>query len=174
MSSILIPRNIDSRIEKQKRIDSQRIQEYIKNGSEGKLDLANTQLTKLPDNLTRVGGYLTIYNSSIEDLNNLEYIGISLYADDSKLKSLPPKLTRIGGNASLSRCPIDNIDNLGYVGGTLWINHTNINELPEGLEIGGNLYVGYTHLAERFPDRESFREYLKERNIKVGGMISGL
>ena len=81
-NNILVPRNLDSRKEKQKRIDSQRIQrlkeyikEYIRNGSEGDLDVSNIQLTKLPDDIIRVGGSLDIGGSSIEDLNNLEYVG---------------------------------------------------------------------------------------------------
>jgi hypothetical protein len=55
MNNILVPRNLDSRIEKQKQIDLQRIREYIKKGSQGDLNLYNTILTKLPDNLTKVG-----------------------------------------------------------------------------------------------------------------------
>ena len=172
MNNILIPRNLDSRIEKQKQIDYQRIQEYIKNGSKGILDLDGTPLTKLPDNLTKIGGSLTIYNSSIEDLNNLEVIKGSLYADNSKLKSLPPKLTRIEYGLSVPKCPIDNINDLGYIGGNLYMDNTNISELPEGLRVGGFLYCRNTPLSKRFSDESSLGEYLKERHITVKKGIS--
>ena len=96
-NNILVPRNVESREEKKKRIDYKRIQEYIKNGSKGYLDLTETPLTKLPDNLTKVGGDLFIQNSDIEDLNNLEYVRGSLWANDIEIKSLPENLTKIGG-----------------------------------------------------------------------------
>ena len=94
MNNILIPRNLESRLEKKKQIDLKRIQEYIENGSKGGLDLCNTPLTKLPDNLRGVGGSLHINTSYIEDLNNLKTIERSLYADGSKLRSLY-KITQI-------------------------------------------------------------------------------
>jgi len=131
-NNILVPKNLDSRIEQRKRIDFQRIQEYIKNGSQGTLDLDGTPLTKLPDNLTKVGGNLFIGDSNIEDLNNLEYVGANL-----------------------------------------WITETYINELPEGLRIGGNLSCKNSPLFKRFSDESSFREYLKERNVRVEGIIFG-
>ena len=118
-NNILIPRKLEDRTEQRKRIDFQRVQEYIKKGSKGDLNLRGTFLTKLPDNLTKVGGGLDVSHSPIEDLNNLEYVGGFLNAHSSKLKSLPPKLTRIGGDLSLTKCPINNIDNLEYVGGSL-------------------------------------------------------
>ena len=95
MNNILVPRNIEGRIEQKKQIDLKRIQEYIKNGSQGDLDLERTPLTKLPGDLVVVGGDLDLSFSNIEDLNNLEYVGKNLWAANSKLKLLPPKLTRI-------------------------------------------------------------------------------
>ena len=160
-NNILVPRNLDSRIEKQKRIDVQRIQEYIKNGSKGDLDLRGTLLTKLPDNLTKVDEVLNIIESNIEDLNNLEYVGEYLFTSKSKLRSLPPKLTRIGRGLSLTGCPIDNIDNLKYVGGNLLINGTKIDELPKGLVVGGWIYCVNTPLSRRFPDQPSLEKHLK-------------
>lgn len=165
-NNILVPRNIDSRIENKRKIDLKRIQEYIKNGSQGDLNLSNAILTKLPDNLTRVGGTLFINASYIEDLNNIEYVGEDLWADGSRLKSLS-KLTRVGNDMSLADCPIDNIDNLEYVGGGLWIDGTDISELPEGLEVVEGIILENTPLGKRFPDEASFERYLEERNINA-------
>lgn len=166
-NNILVPRNLEDRGEKRKQIDLKRVQEYIENGSGGSLDLDSTPLTKLPDNLVKVGGSLYIQNSSIEDLNNLEYVGGYLRAYRAKLKTLPSKLTQIERSLDLIFCPIEDLNNLEYVGGNLLINGTNISELPEGLEIRGTLYCCNTPLSKRFSDRSSFKEYLKERNITV-------
>jgi len=90
--------------EKKKRIDLQRIQEYIKNGSQGTLDLTETPLTKLPDNLTKVGGDLLTNDSNIEDLNNLEYVG-TLCLDGTNVDSLPEGL-EIGGYIIVWNTPL--------------------------------------------------------------------
>ena len=166
-NNILVPRNIDSRIENKKRIDHQRIQEYIKKGSKGDLDLKGTPLTKLPDNLTKVDGTLFIFNSSIEDLNNLEYVRGNLWANDIEIKSLPENLTKIGGTLSVGNCPIDNIDNVKYIGGGLWVYGTQITRLPEGLILKGNLYYDNTPLAKRFPVNHRLENILKKETLRV-------
>ena len=61
-----------------------KIQDYIDSGSQGNLDLSNTQITSLPDNL-KVGG--------------------DLYLSDSKITSLPDNLT-VGGDLYLRDTPI--------------------------------------------------------------------
>ena len=63
---------------------NKKIEQYIKDGGKGDLDLENTPITSLPNSLT-VGG--------------------SLYLGDTKITSLPNGLT-VGGNLYLWDTPI--------------------------------------------------------------------
>lgn len=94
------------------------IQNYIKNGSIGTLDLNGSRITSLPSNLQRVGGNLDLY-----DCNKIEF--------------LPDKLT-VGGDLDLRYCwnlkalP----DNL-VVGGHLFLDECkNLHTLPKNLRVG--------------------------------------
>ena len=57
-NNILIPRRLEGRAERYKILIQRRIQQYIKNGSIGELDLSRSTIEKLPDNLIKVGGNL--------------------------------------------------------------------------------------------------------------------
>ncbi|MCK9273454.1 hypothetical protein M0P65_08005, partial [Candidatus Gracilibacteria bacterium] len=58
---ILIPRRTPEERRKNFIIATQRkIQQYIKNGSKGDLNLSNTPITSLPDSLKQVGGSLDL------------------------------------------------------------------------------------------------------------------
>jgi len=83
--NILIPRRSKEERSKNHIITLQKkIQQYIKDGSRGDLNLSNTPIQSLPDNLT-VGGDLNLSNTPIQ--------------------SLPDNLT-VGGNLLLSNTPI--------------------------------------------------------------------
>ena len=83
--NILIPRRSSEEREKNYKISIQKkIQQYIKDGSKGDLDLTNTPITSLPDNL-KVGG--------------------DLYLSGTKITSLPDNL-KVGGGLYLSNTPI--------------------------------------------------------------------
>ena len=74
--NIIVPRNIEGRKKTHIEQINQRIQDYIKGGSQGDLDLRNNPITSLPNNLTKVGGYLDLYNTKITSLpNNLQVGG---------------------------------------------------------------------------------------------------
>ena len=65
---ILVPRRgRKDRNKNYQNIIQKQIQNYIKNGSKGDLDLANLPIQTLPDNLT-VGGNLYLSASSIQEL----------------------------------------------------------------------------------------------------------
>jgi hypothetical protein len=89
-SKILIPRRSGPEREKRWIQEIRRkIQDYIKKGCVGDLNLRETPVKILPDNLKKVGGNLDLSYSKIEDLNNLEYVGGILIIDNTlKLKSL--------------------------------------------------------------------------------------
>ena len=124
--NILIPRRNKEERQKNYQIVIQKkiqkiqkdIQEYIKNGSKGNLDLENTPIQALPDNLT-VGGSLYLSNTPIQRLPNNLTVGFSLDLSNTPIKTLPDNLTKVGGNLDLSNTPIKTLpDNLS-VGGSL-------------------------------------------------------
>ena len=96
---ILIPRRGGVERRKNYVIAIQRkIQNYIKNGMVGDLDLNGVTITELPDNLTKVGGDLDLSATVIESLpNNLKLIDGTLFLNHSNIQTLPDNLT-IGGN----------------------------------------------------------------------------
>jgi len=148
-NKILVPRR--SKEERQKNLAAvhyRQIQEYIKNGSEGDLDLNGTPLKTLPPNLIRVGGNFDLDKSSIISLNNLvevegwfsldktpitslgnlKRVGGSLNLKYSKdFKSLG-RLEYVGGNLDLEDTQVESLDNLEYVGMSLWLEYTPISK----------------------------------------------
>ena len=87
------------------------------------LNLSNTKITSLPDNLT-VGGGLFLCNT--------------------KITSLPDNLT-VGGGLDLSNTKITSLpDNLA-VGGSLDLRGTLITSLPDNLKVGGRI-ISYENL----------------------------
>ena len=74
---ILVPRRSKEERQKNYIIATQKkIQQYIKDGSKGDLNLNSTPITSLPDNL-KVGGYLDLRNTPITSLpDNLQVGGI--------------------------------------------------------------------------------------------------
>ena len=103
--NILIPRRIEGRAERFKIITQRKIQEYIKNGCVGDLNLANTPIESLPDNLIKVGGILWLGRSKIKTLNNLEFVKDHLDLQDATIESLG-NLKSVGGNLWLINTPI--------------------------------------------------------------------
>ena len=125
--SILIPRRSPEERTKNYIIATNRkIQQYIKDGGKGDLDLDNTPITSLPSNLT-VGGYLDLNNTPITSLPSNLTVGGYLYLYNSKITSLPSDLK---------------------VGGDLYLGNSKITSLPSDLTVGGNLYLYNTPLSK--------------------------
>ena len=126
--NIFIPRG--SKEEKDKifiRRTNDKIQEYIKNGSEGGLDLRNSPIKFLPKNLTKVGGNLILIRSQIEKLPDNFTVNGYLWLNHCKnLQSLPNGLK---------------------VEDTLDLRDTNITSLPSDLEVGGILILYRTPIT---------------------------
>ena len=103
---VLGPRRSKEERQKNHAIATQKqIQQYIKNGSKGDLDLANTPITSLPDNLTYVGGSLYLHGSKITSLpDNLEVKG-HLALSETPITSLPDNL-KVGGILELYDIPL--------------------------------------------------------------------
>ena len=84
----------------------------------GNLNLRETNITKLPENLT-VGGSLDLSGTNITKLPENLTVGGWLNLRETNITKLPENLT---------------------VGGSLYLSGTNITELPENLRVNGSIY----------------------------------
>ena len=104
-NKILIPRRSKEERQKNYLIATQKkIQQYIKGGSKGDLDLANTPITSLPNDL-QVGGSLNLKNTKITSLPDNLKVGGSLNLVNTKITSLPNDL-KVGGNLDITKTPL--------------------------------------------------------------------
>jgi len=124
----------------------QKIQQYIKDGGKGDLNLYNTKITSLPQGLT-VGGYLDLYNTKITSLPQGLTVGDYLDLYNTKITSLPQDL-KVGGDLSLQYTSITSLPQGLTVGGELYLQNTSITSLPQGLTVGGELYLQNTPLSK--------------------------
>jgi len=144
-------KNYSAALEKQ-------IQQYIKDGSKGDLNLKDTPITSLPDNLKTVGGNLDLSYTLIQSLpDNLTVEG-SLFLDGCEnLKTLPNNLT-VKGDLGLDGC--ENLktlpNNLEITFGDLILFNTSIQSLPSDLKMGsfGNIFLARTPLGKKYTKRE--------------------
>ena len=138
--NIFIPRG--SKEEKDKvliRRNNDKIQEYIRNGFKGDLDLRKSPIQFLPRNLTKVGGNLILMYSQIEKLPDNFTVNRTLDLDSCEnLKSLPNGLK---------------------VKNNLHLRDTNITSLPSDLEVGGDLALYRTPIANTYT-KEQIREMI--------------
>jgi len=131
--NIFIPRRTKEEKDKKLLFRTHRIiRDYIKNGSQGDLDLRGSFIEVLPKNLTEVNGDLLLYRCK-------------------NLKSLPNNLT-VNGRLDLEDCTkITSLPSGLKVTVYLDISQTNIKSLPQDLEVGTNLLCIGTPL-EKLPD----------------------
>jgi len=128
-NNILVPRRSPEERSKNYIIATQKkIQQYIKDGSKGDLDLGYTPITSLPDNLTVRGG---------------------LYLNNTKITSLPDNLT-VEGYLNLSNTPITSLPDNLKVGRSLNLINTPITSLPDNLKVGRSLYLVNTPLSKKY------------------------
>ena len=115
---------------------------------EDDLDLLNSNITKLPNDLY-VGLWLDLINcKQLTKLPDKLHVGRSLYMEGcEQLKKLPDDL---------------------YVGYHLWLVRTNISEIPNNLCVDGDLYINDTPLAEKYTDEE-----ITEMIASKGGTLIG-
>ena len=126
--NIFIPRGSKEEKDKVllKRIND-KIQEYIKNGSQDGLELRRSPIKFLPKNLIKVGGKLDLMYSQIE--------------------KLPDNLT-VNGHLWLDGCGyLQSLPNGLKVKFTLDLRGTNITSLPSDLEVGGILILYRTPIT---------------------------
>ena len=145
LGKVLVPRRSLEEREKNFLIATlKKVQEYIKNGSKGNLDLSDTPITKLPDNL-KIGGSLDLRNTKITSLPDNLKVGGSLYLNDTPITSLP-----------------DNLE----VEDSLYLYNTSITSLPKDLKVEDDLYLSNTPLSRQYTE-----EQIEQMVLGVNGII---
>jgi hypothetical protein len=147
---ILVPRRSPEEREKNFLVaTNKKVQEYIKNGNKGDLDLRDTPITSLPDDLTHVGGNLDLYGTKITSLPNNLTVGDSLNLNDTPIASLPDNLI-VGNNLWLIDTPITSLPENLTVGSSLYLRNTKITSLPDDLTVEGDLFLQRTPISKQY------------------------
>ena len=142
-NKILVPRRSAEERQENYAIASQKkIKQYIKDGNKGDLNLADTPIKSLPDNL-KVGG--------------------SLYLRNTQIKSLPDNL-EVRGALSLSNTPITSLPDNLKVGGSLYLRNTPIKSLPDNLKVIGYLNLHNTPISKKYT-KEQIRQMVPRLNV---------
>ena len=152
-SDIFIPRRVEDRKKRYIAAIQKRIQDYINNGSNGNLDLSNTPIEKLPDNLTKVRDNLDLNNSHIQSLPDGLFVGWNLYLQNSHTKRLPDGL-KVGHYLNLYNTLIKELPDNLIVGGSLTANSTKLEKLPIGLKVMGDFHIMGTPLSQKYTKEE--------------------
>ena len=115
---------------------------------DGMLDLSNTNITKLPNDL---------------------YVRGSLRLTACKqITKLPDKLY-VTGYLDLSNCKqLTELPNNLYVRHTFWLDDSNIAEIPDNLYVGGSLFITNTPLANNYTDDEIIEMIDSKDGILIG------
>jgi hypothetical protein len=172
ISNILIPRRSAEERFKNYGIAKQRqVQQYMKDGGKSDLDLSNTPITSLPDNLY-VGGDLNLENSKITSLPVGLSVGGNLLLNKTLIKELPDNLS-IGGKLYLGNIQIKSLPNNLSIGSDLNLMDTSITSLSIGLSVGGSLYLVNTKITS-IPAGLSVGGGLDLSNTKVTSLSNDL
>ena len=117
----------------------------------GRLDVENTKIKKLPDNLI-VGDSLWLGYTNITALPNKITVGRSIDLNETPIEYIPNDIV-IGENLILNKCK--NIytlpDNI-TIGNDLFIERSNIKTLPQNLTVIGDLFLYYYQNIKTLPD----------------------
>jgi len=147
-NKILVPRRSPEERQKNYNIALQKqIQQYIKDGSKGDLDLNGTSITSLPDNL-KVGGDLNLGYAPLTSLPDNLKVGGSLFLYFTEISSLPNNL-KVGGSLSLYGTKITSLPNNLKVKGFLDLRKTPISkskkyteeQIRQMVDVKGNILI---------------------------------
>jgi len=152
-NKILVPRRSPEERSKNYIIATQKkIQQYIKDGSKGDLDLRNTPITSLPQGLT-VGGDLNLMGTKLTSLPQGLKVGSYLDLQNTLITSLPQGLT-VGGNLNLYGTKVTTLPQGLTVGGGIYSYDTEITALPKDLKVGSFLDLSNTPLSKKYSEEQ--------------------
>ena len=137
----------------------------------GDLDLSHTSIINLPENLT-VGGSLILSNTKIASLPKNLTVGEWLDLSNTQITNLPKNLM-VEGNLILSNTPITSLPENLTVGNSLFLSNTKITSLPEGLTVGGWLNLSNTPITS-LPENLTVEGCLLLSNTKITSLPEGL
>jgi hypothetical protein len=143
-NKILVPLRVGERAKNYQIATQKKIQQYMKDGGKGDLNLYGTPITSLPSDLS-VGG-------------NLNLSGVPI-------TSLPSGLN-VGGNLILYRTPITSLPSGLSIGGDLSSSNTKITSLPPDLKVGGDLRLYDTPLSKLHTE-----EQIKQMAPNIKGYV---
>lgn len=107
---------------------------------EGTLNLKNSQIESLPNNLVVLGG-LNLANTKIKKIPDNLFVRHSLSLENTLIQNIPENL-KLGGN--------------------LWLENTLVDSLPDNFDFEGNIFITGTPLWSKFLDVTEGRK-LKEK-----------
>ena len=168
-NDLIVPRRLEDRSERYKRIAYKWIQDYIKNGSKGDLNLNNSPIESLPSNLKTVGGDLDLSNSQIKILPEGLTVGGSLDLRKTLIKNLPSGLI-ITNSLDLDSTKILELPDDLTVGSILDIRNTEISEIPDRLRIGAKLIIYNTPLCRKYTERQ-IKQIIEDKGGHIKGKI---
>jgi hypothetical protein len=173
--NIFIPRG--SKEEKDKvllRRTNDKIQEYIKNGFEGNLDLRNLPIKFLPKNLTRVGGYLWLdFCENLQSLPNGLKVDGDLDLRFTNITFLPSDI-QVKGDLDLRNSSIKSLPSDIEVGRNLILINSQIEKLPDNLTVNGYLWLDYCKNLQELPNGLKVKNDLDLRNTNITSLPSDL
>ena len=133
---------------------------------EGDLELSETNITKLPNDLYVVGSLNLWKCQELTKLPNYLYVGRNLNISYTNITKLPNDLY-VGSSLSLYGCTqITKLPNDLYVGDHLNIEGTNREEIPNNLYVEFDLYIENTPLAKKYTNEEIY-EMIKLRGGEI-------
>jgi hypothetical protein len=145
-NKILVPRRSTEERQKNYLIATEkRIQQYIKDGSKGNLDLKNIPIQSL-GNLISVGGDLDLRETQIKSLGNLQAVWGHLDLEGTSIESLG-NLQSVGGYLNFGHTPIESLGNLQSVGGNVFLRGTPLSEkyteeeIRQMVDVKGDIYL---------------------------------
>ena len=106
----------------------------------GNVDLSRRQDIFDLENLVGIDGYLNLRHSSIESLDELEYVIGNFSLFECRNITTLGKLKKVVGDLNLGGSSIESLGDLEYVGGNLWLKNINIppSEINK-VEVGGRI-----------------------------------
>lgn len=108
-----------------------------------------------------VNGYLDLSNTPITSLPNNLVVNGSLFLSNTQITSLPDDF-KVNSNLNLMNTPITSLPNNLKVGNNLYLENTLIESLPNNLKVGEDIYIYNTPLSK---NDELINQYINKYSI---------
>jgi len=166
MKQILVPRKTgDKRKRNHRFLVQKKIKKYIKDGSQGDLILSDSPVEKLPDNLMKVGGSLSLINTPVKELPDNLKVGGHLFLHGTQIEELPYNL-KVDGSLDLENTQVEKLPDNLKIGKGLILDNTPIKQLPNNLELR-SLSLRNTPLSRKYT-----KQQIKDLIEQKGGYVN--